>query len=249
MRRTIIAVVVGLSAMATTPASAQWLVVDPIQNVKLSTLGKIQDAAHKVIAFINDETRRFGRSFSLFEDLHRYVSPDAPRWRTRRIDDALPQTVAFMDAVNGGDTAGALTDQALVRRTRPTSDVPLDLRVDLATLDLADSALHSAIDTTGQIRGRRREELNAIAAAVDHLVANGSVAKALDKISGDAVIRAQQHSTRLALTGATLDLLLVRGKRLRDAQAEHLALAASALQEAPNMAAGSGAAIAAWRQP
>ena len=75
------------------------------------------------------------------------------------------------------------------------------------------------------------------------------MAKALDKISGDAVIRAQQHSTRLALTGATLDLLLVRGKRLRDAQAEHLALAASALQEAPNMAAGSGAAIAAWRQP
>jgi hypothetical protein len=238
-----------LTVALTRTAGAQLLVTDPIHTGKLITIGQIQKAAESVIAFIDDETRRFGRPFSLFEDLRRYVSPDAPLWRTRRVDPALPQTVAFMDAVNGGDTAGVLTDQALVPRTLPMADVSTDLRVDLATLDLADSALHSAIETTGQIRGRRREELNAITAAVDHLVGNGSVEKALDKISGDAVIRAQQQSTRLALTSSTLDLLLVRGKRMRDGQAEHLMLSASALQEAPNMVAGSGAAIASWRQP
>jgi hypothetical protein len=157
-----------------------------------------------------------------------------------------------MVALNtGGSATPALIGEALVTRVSVDPDLAIgpDLGYDLATLDLEDSALLRAIDQTGTIRGRRREELGALTAAVDHLVSNGSTEKILDKISGGAAIRAQQQQTRLGLLTSALDLLMVRTKRQRDAQAQAVLLNPVLVVEPRNDAAGTSAALSSWRQP
>ena len=53
-----------------------------------------------------DRVRQMAKRLSAFTSLAKYVAPDAPLWRTRRIDDALAASDAFMDALNGGDQTG-----------------------------------------------------------------------------------------------------------------------------------------------
>ena len=121
-----------------------------------------------------DRVRQMAKRLSAVTSLAKYAAPDAPLWRTRRIDDALAASDAFMDALNGGDQAGR--GYAAVARSRVPvgsafaefgeEDVVAEnaLRAALATIDIADSVIIAGTDQTGRIRGNRRSEVNTIAA-------------------------------------------------------------------------------------
>lgn len=238
---------VGLAATA----RAQLVITDPTNTLKLGTIGDIEKSILRVVKDIGDMTRRFGRSFAVFEDLSRYLSPDAPKWRTRRLDPASPMHDAFMQAMNNGAPAGALVDEALTPRSPVPAgaDIPPELLIDLATLDLADEALKHSITSTGTIRGLRHDEGDAVVALESDLVREGSVTKSLDLISAAAVLRGHQQSLETDLESSALDLQLVKGKRVRDALAQALMMRTSNMELVPNIGAGWGAEITAWRQP
>ena len=126
----------------------------------------------------------------------------------------------------------------------------------LATLDLADSAIISATHDTGQLRYNGRRELAAIE-ALERDVTNGSLEQSttavLDKISGAGLIGARQRQARIQLLDGIVEQLLVEGKRARDTEAAamNMQLVAWRDRAAANQAfvAGAGDALRTWRQP
>jgi hypothetical protein len=203
---------------------------------------------------------------SLFTSLAKYVAPDAPLWRTRRIVPALPASDAYMAAINGGDSTGE--GYAAVARQRVTvgdvfsrfgeEDAAAEnaLRSALATLDVADSVIMAGTDQTGRIRGNRHHEVDVIQALEDD-VADPSVAQSttavLDKVSAAALIRARQQDTRLQLLTALTELWLVDSKRDRDTEVAALNMQLGRLARgrdvAASVVAGSAEAFRTWRQP
>lgn len=245
-RRVLLAAALALALPST--ARAQFEVTDPASIVQHGIIATITKTIVDVSTEMSASLRRMGRSLRLFEDLSQYHSPDQPLWRTRQIDPAQTvQAVAFMDALN----AGGPINNALVIRLQPDSesDISPDLRVSLATLDMADSALANAVDMTGKIRGNRRAELNAIAAQVEHLNTDGSATSVLEKISGSGVIRAHQARTRMELSSSLVEFQMVENKRARDAENTALRRRLAAMQVPPNMMDGADEDLANWRQP
>lgn len=233
-------------------ASAQWVINDPSNIAQHGIIASTMQMIVDVSTAIQTSLRRMGRSLWLFEDLSRYHADDQPLWRTRRVEIALPATVSFMDALNAGDAEGSGIDQALVTRLAmdSASDVPIAMRNDLATLDMADSALKSAIDTTGRIRGNRKAELNAMMAQVAHLNnSSTSATGVLEKLSGSAVIHAHQNRTRMELAGSIVELQLVESERDRQAENDALRRRLGSLDAPADQMAGADADLRNWRQP
>jgi hypothetical protein len=222
-----------------------------------------------ILSVLRDEVRQIqemAQRLSVFTDLAKYAAADAPRWRTRRIDDPLPSTEAYMNALNGGDPIGH-GYEAVARRRAAAGDVLASLGEDevdaehairsaLATLDLADSAIITGTHQTGQIRGNRRRELNAIAALEQDVTdpdTTQSTTAVLDKVSAAGLIRAHQQQTRLQLLAALNEQLLVDAKRGRDTEAAAMNMQLGRLlggrAVAASLVAGSAQDLRTWRQP
>ena len=149
-------------------------VFDPLNTLEHSFLNGWRESIGAVLTQQLDRVRQMAKRLSAVTSLAKYVAPDAPLWRTRRIDDALAASDAFMDALNGGDQTGR--GYAAVARSRvPVGSAFAEfgeenvvaenaLRAALATLDIADSVIMAGTDQTGRIRGNRRSEVNTIAA-------------------------------------------------------------------------------------
>ncbi len=175
MRARIIVLTIVLSGMSLSVATAFVVVVtDPLTTAKNAAIAVLKEQIMDVLTDQATSLRRMAKRLSLLTDLKKYAVPDAPRWRTRRIDDPLAATEAYMSALNAGDHRGL--GYEAVTNTRVTPGTELSGLVDtapaghsairsaLATLDLADATIIAGTNQTGQIRGSRRVELNAIAA-------------------------------------------------------------------------------------
>src|SRR4029077_3519322 len=210
--------------------------------------------------------RQMATRLSAFTSLVKYVAPDPPLWSTSRIDNVLPASDAFMDALDAGDQTGR--GYAAVARSRVPAGSALAefeeesvvaenaLRAALATLDIADSVIVAGTDQTGRIRGNRRSEVNTIAVLENDVVDGDqeqSSTAVLDKMSAASLIRARQQETRMELLTALTEQLLVDSKRDRDTEAAAMNMQLGRLNRgravAGSLLAGSADDFRSWRQP
>ena len=113
LRRT--AVIAAVLCTLSVSAGA-FEVFDPLNTLEHSFLNGWRASIGAVLTQQLDRVRQMAKRLSVFTSLAKYVAPDAPRWRTRRIDAALAASDAFMDALNGGDQTGR--GYAAVARSR-----------------------------------------------------------------------------------------------------------------------------------
>jgi hypothetical protein len=247
-------------------SAGAFQVYDPLNTLEHSFLNGWRESIGAVLTKQLDRVRQMAERLSAVTSLAKYVAPDAPRWRTRRIDEALAASDAFMGALNGGDRTGG--GYAAVARSRVSvgsafagfgeENVAAEnaLRAALATLDIADSVIIAGTDQTGRIRGNRRSELNTIAALESDVVDGDqeqSTTAVLDKISAASLIRARQQETRMELLTALTEQLLVDSKRDRDTEAAVMNMQLGRLTRGRSVAAsvlaGSADDFRSWRQP
>jgi len=263
LRRTAVIV----AALCTLSVSARaFEVFDPLNTLEHSFLNGWRVSIGAVLTQQLDRVRQMAKRLSAFTSLTKYVAPNAPRWRTRRIDAALAASDAFMDALNGGDQTGR--GYAAVARSRvPVGSAFAEfdeedfvaenaVRAALATLDIADSVIMTGTDQTGRIRGNRRSELNTIAALESDVSDENqeqSTTAVLDKISAASLIRARQQETRMELLTALTEQLLVDSKRDRDTEAAAMNMQLGRLNRgravAVSLLAGAADDFRSWRQP
>jgi len=171
LRRTAIIAAV----LCTLSGSARAFVVfDPVNTLEHSFLNGWRETIGIVLTQQLDTIRQLAKRLSAFTSLGKYVAPNAPLWSTSGINNALPASDAFMDALNRGDQTGR--GYAAVARSRvPVGSAFAELgeenvaaedalRSALATLDIADSVIMAGTDQTGRIRGNRRSEVDTVAA-------------------------------------------------------------------------------------
>jgi hypothetical protein len=241
-------------------------VFDPLNTLQHAFLNRWRGSIASVLTQQLGRVRQMAKRLSAVTNLAKYAAPDAPRWRTRRIDAAVAVSDAFMDALNGGDQAG--NGYAAVARSRVSVGPAFAafgeeefvaenaLRAALATIEIADSVIIAGTDQTGRIRGNRRSELNTIA-ALESDVTDGdqeqSTTAVLDKLSAASLIRARQQETRMELLTALTEQLLVDSKRERDTEAAAMNMRLGRLNRGQSVAAsllaGSAVDFRAWRQP
>src|SRR4029453_14751573 len=126
-------------------------VFDPLNTLEHTFLNGWRASIGAVLTQQLGRVRQMAKRLSAVTNLAKYAAPDAPRWRTRRNDDALAVSDAFMNALNAGDRAG--TGYAAVARVRvPAGSAFAEfgeeefvaenaLRAALATIDIADSVI------------------------------------------------------------------------------------------------------------
>ena len=267
MRLRRIVVMVGLLCACSATAGAYVLVVEDLGNIAehiaLNVWAELKNAV------LDDEVAtiaHMAQRLSTVTTLTKYVAPDPPAWRTRRIDNALAASDTFLFALNG--EASPITGYAAVARPRvAAADVfarwgenddaaENALRSALATIDIADSAIIVGADQTGRIRGNRHHEKDVIQALEDDVVDpndDQSATAVLDKVSAAGLIRARQQDNRAQLLSALTEQFLVESKRDRDTEAATLNMALGRLTRgravAASLLAGSAADFRTWRQP
>ncbi|MEP7309336.1 MAG: hypothetical protein ABJA98_27855 [Acidobacteriota bacterium] len=189
-----------------------------------------------------------------------------PAWRTRYSDGALAISDGFLFAVNGTAPAGpslAAASKALHDPTTALGRVSEDpgrggqmLRAELATIQIAASAMEVAMAQTGAIRNNRKNEVAIIAQLEKDVLDQDpryAAAAVADKISGALLIAARQGESRLQLAAAIAEQLAVQQKRKRDTDVIIANMRIEQLQhgqaQGRSYITGSADAIRAWRQP
>jgi hypothetical protein len=262
MKRLILAV--GLVLATAVPSRAQWVVYDAATTYRNSVTAVLKEYLLRVQTQQHSELRRMAQRLSMFTSLGKYGLFDVPRWRTHDFEGpAFLFARDYHAALNYGDASG----RAFLAVSHPVADAAAGLGrlagpsrrtllSQLATLDLADSAIIAATHDTGQLRYNGRRELAAIE-GLQRDVTNGSLEQSatavLDKISGAGLIGARQRQARIQLLDGVVEQLLVENKRARDTEtaAMNMQLVAWRDRAAVNQAfvAGSGDALRTWRQP
>ena len=140
--------------------------------------------------------------------------------------------------------------------SRSNSSPGLAIVAELATLDAADSSIIAGTDQTGLLRYNGRKELAAIEALQDDALdpsLDQSATAVVDKISGAALIRAQQQQARMQFLAGIVEQLLIDNKRARDTEAATMNMQLERLRwgSAANrsLLAGCTDDLRAWRQP
>jgi hypothetical protein len=243
------------------------VVFDPLNTLEHTFLNGWREVIGVVLTQQLDRVGQMTTRLSAVTSLVKYVAPGAPpRWRTRRINNALAASDAFMAALNGGDQTGkgfAAASRSRVGAASTLAEFGEEnvvaenaVLAALATLDIADSVIMAGIDQTGRIRGNRRSERNTIA-ALESDVSDGdeeqSTTAVLDKISAASLIRARQQETRMELRTALTEQLLVDTKRDRDTEASAMNMQLGRLNRgrtvSGSLLAGSADDFRSWRQP
>ncbi|MGE4222277.1 MAG: hypothetical protein AB7I23_02985 [Vicinamibacterales bacterium] len=259
-----ILIALGLVLATAAPSRAQWVVYDAATTYRNSVTAAVKEYLLRVQTQQHSELRRMAQRLSMFTNLGKYRLFDVPLWR---IHDFEGPTFLFARdyhaALNYGDASGraflgvshpvANADAGLGRLVGPARRALLS---QLATLDLADSAIITATHDTGQVRYNGRRELAAIE-GLQGDVTNGSLEQSatavLDKISGAGLIGARQRQARIQLLDGVVEQLLMENKRARDTEAAamNMQLVTWRDRAAANQAfvAGSGDALRTWRQP
>lgn len=233
-------------------ASAYVLVVnDPATTGKNIFTAIFQEMIRKVEVEKEAAIRRMARSLSIFVSLRRYVAENIPQWRTWRQYDPIPESLAWMEALNTGVGSVAVATVAPPRPPiDPELDLPDSLRQSLALLDLADSSLVAAVDQTGRIRGARRGERASFAALDDAVgILGGSASARADVLAAAALINAQQKQTRLELLAPIVEQLVVEALKARQVDTSTFRMRETARKAGRSLVEGAAADLHGWKQP
>lgn len=262
------AVVVVLSLGAGL-ARAQLVIFDPAVVFRNTAIAALKDVLLDTLFNEADRLRQMAKRLSASTNLAKYLitDDDTPKWRIHPFQfEKFLYANGYNAALNYGDGTGTAYEEVARSRTTPGAelaalvdtapDAEAALIAELATLDAADSSLIAGTNQTGLLRYNGRRELAAIEALQDDALdpsPDQSATAVLDKISGAALIRAQQQQARMQFLAAIVEQLLVDNKRDRDTEAAAMNMQLERLRwgSAANrsLVAGSADVLRTWRQP
>jgi hypothetical protein len=265
MRRLVLGVIFVL--VGGIAASAQIVVYDPAVTARNGLTATIEQSLQEVQTLQRKLLRKMARRLSVLTDLSKYQLPDAPRWRIHVFGD--PSAVLFAGdynaALNYGDASGAayqevtvpmLDASAILGDANLSAEALREFASRLATIEVADATEISDTNDAGHVRYNGRKELAAINALEQDALdpsQDQSATAVLDKLSGATLVGTRQRQARAELLVGIVEQLLVDSKRDRDTDAASIAMQLTTWRDAPaaNAAfvAGSGDALASWRQP
>jgi hypothetical protein len=266
-RRRVVLVVLAVLSLVVWPAHAQVVVTDPAVTIRNALTAALEEYLFTVQQAQRRQIRRMARRLSLFTDLDQYLVADTPRWRIHNFQDAdaVIFARAYHAALNYGDSGGT----AYLGVTEPLLQVDNEgflgglhgtawraLTARLATVNTADAVAISATDDNGRVRYNGRREQAAIG-ALERQVINPSneqsATAVLEKISGAELLGARQRQARTQFLIDIVEQLLIDTKRTRDADTTALNMQIVMWRDSKvandAFVAGTGDALATWRQP
>jgi hypothetical protein len=270
LRRRVIALIVVLACLRTTPANAFVFVVADLLNIaKHEVLNIWADTKDALMQHQLETTWHLVQRLSLFTDLTNYLAPNAPPWLIRGITSAFSdlQASADFERAMQGQRPADVAYSGIARALLPIGDTAVQygetnpaaanaLRADLATLDIGASAIITGTDQTGRIRSTHVHEedlLQSLETDVFDPSDKESATAAADKLSASILIQARQQEARGQLATALTEQLLVDSKRDRDAEVETMNMRLIFMQAGravgQSYIAGSANDLRTWRQP
>jgi hypothetical protein len=187
-----------------------------------------------------------------------------PLWRTRRVDPALPETIAMMDAYNGAGRAESgfeattlprlNADAVFARLGEEDTDASARLHADLAELEATEAAAIAGIAQSGLARGNRKNGRGILADLAKELVkTTGSTNDVLDTGSAMATYRMRQGETGVALARSLMQQFTAQtlADRNRDVARWNRRILAESMRspDTPTLLDDATRAIETWRQP
>jgi hypothetical protein len=267
MRRSLsVCVVLAVCGLGLRVVDAQIVVTDPATTMKNVVTAALKSQILDALTEQARQIRRMARRLSVFTDLAKYAVPDPTRWRNYRYQDVNLFANPYVEALNGGDPAGAAYKAIARTRTDVGSvlaafgeDAPApdaSLVAALATLDLADSSLIIGTDQNGRLRAGGKAEMRAVD-ALERDTADGSSTQSAtavaDKISGAVLLENRNRQARLEVLTAMVEQLLVDNKRSRDAETAAMNMQLGRLREGRtaglSLLSGAGNDLRTWKQP
>ena len=254
-------VVIGICAAGQLTSAWGLVVTDAATTARNAITAALHRHILDTVASEYDRLQRMAARLSTQTDVRKYATLNAPSRRSPFAD-----TDGLVRALEYGDPTGA----AYARVTRPRKSLSdaLDslnpasrdvLERELATLDIADSALIAGVHQTGSFRSgsdREQQTIDQLEADVLNPSADHATAAVLDTISAAALIEARQKQARVRLLTSIAEQLLVDDKRVRDADAATLNMQLNRLKAQSDSEEGGDALLAGadddlrtWRQP
>lgn len=241
------------------PARAQLVVVD---RANLAQAVLIADRTLREYQTLLEQYEIIRRMSRGIESMDGYRVPTIPtsghapgRWEYGR---------AWLEALNGGDATGAAYTEVARRLERPgrtlqqlTPSARRTVEQHYATVEISDSAAMLGAHQVALVRGYTGQLQRAVdALETDVLKRSGTyvdMTSILDKIAGGSLIARRQDTATNQLLSHTLEQLLVRGKRLRDAEVAAMNMQLGSIQygQAAGASVVRGAAddLRTWKQP
>lgn len=258
-RRLSISIALFLSVLTATPASAQIPVTDVANLVQAVLIATRTQAHYDALRAQYRTVLRMAEGLGSMEG-YRIPTIAATRHDTGRWEYGSP----WLQALNSGDPAGTAYRRSVRELARPgavLNGLPDDVRRAIenayATVEIGDSVGSMATHQVGALRGYSARLQHAVE-AMQNDVLNGleryhEVTAIMDKIAGGELLGRRQDTVANQLLSHLLEQSLVRGKRLRDAEAATMNMRLGDLQDGPatNAAfiAGTADALRTWRQP
>lgn len=251
--------IVPLVVVFSAPAQAQLTVID---SANLTQAVLIAHRTQQHYEELQAQLRTIVRMARALEDLEGFRIPpiaishhDPHRWSHGR---------EWLQALNAGDPTGSrysaisLPMQAAAGvLDRLPSSARRMLERQYATVEVADSVAMMASHQVGALRGYHAVTQQAVQAlerdVMNPLPRFHEITTILDKIAGGELIARRQDMASNQLLSHALEQLLVRSKRMRDAEASTLNMQLVTWRDGRDaneaFIAGSGDALRAWRQP
>jgi conjugal transfer/entry exclusion protein len=256
MRRLIIAVFIGVVPVA--PAHAQWVVIDPGNLAQAILIAERTLREYDALVAQYQTIQRIGQGLG---DLNGYRVPNIG---TSQHDvDRWTYGSQWLQMLNTGDIDATAYTNATRQLALPEGLESLSpaarraIEQAYATIEITDSVAR----TTGQDIGRLRTYRNRLQQAVAQLesdVVNASapyheMTAVLDKVAAAELVARRQDMVGNQLLAATVEQLIVRAKRMRDAEAVTMNMRLTNIRDGraagASVVAGAGDDLRAWRQP
>lgn len=258
MRHLLIAI--SLSLFLASPARAQLVVIDPGNLIQAITIAARTWSHYQTLRAQYQTVQRLARG--LGESMEDYRIPSVPMTRhdPARWDYGRP----WLAGLNNGDPSGDAYRQITRRLERPNATLdhlPAGARRAIeqayATVDITDSVAFMGGHQVALIRqqsGRLQEAVEALERDVLHgLLRYHELTVNLDKIAAAELLARRQDMAANQLLSHSLEQLLARSKRLRDAEVAVMNMRLVGLRDARTASArlveGAGNDLRSWRQP
>lgn len=253
-------VVIGICAAGQLTSAWGLVVTDAATTARNAITAALHSHILDTVAAEYDRLQRMAARLSTQTDLRKYATLNAPSRRSPLADaDGLVRALEYGDPTGAAYARAARPRQSLAAAGNLNPAGRDVLERELATLDIADSALIAGVHQTGSFRAgsdRERQTLDELETDVLNPSANHGTAAVLDTISAAALIEARQKQARVRLLTSIAEQLLVDDKRVRDADAATLNMQLNRLKAQGDSEEGGDALLAVaaddlrtWRQP
>jgi len=260
-----IALILGLGAGI---GHAQLVVFDPLAFAQHLIISGLQDDMNSTRQSQAEKVYKMSLRLAQWTSMNRFdINRDLmPEWRIHNwfTDDVL-YARPYNFALTYGDSIGDGYDRVTIPRHDAVRifawldpSAAATMRTQLALIDLADSAIIRGTHETGRLRFNGRNEAESIIAMQADVLKEDneeSLTAVLDKLSGAALVEAQNKQARAQFQAAVLEQLLIDQLWDRDADAAlmnmqlRLMQAAQDDEGARSIVDGAGDTIRNWRLP